>query len=91
MGYMGEEKYTVKKEDIADLLAEENHIPKSLAWQVVESLAYMIRESDKIYVHGLGTFRKVTLPERVCRNPKTGSKVTVPESTRIRFRQSRSR
>jgi len=44
--------------------------------------------SDKTSIKGFGTFEWRTRPARSGRNPKTGEKIDIPESTTLHFKPS---
>lgn len=65
----------------------------SVLEQCVRNLARQItsvKSNNTMEIRGFGTFFPLTQPARMARNPKTGASVSMDETTRIRFRTSKS-
>lgn len=44
---------------------------------------------ERLIVKGFGTFKRVTIKARECRNPRTGEKVVVPQHEELKFKASK--
>ncbi|MEM5875663.1 MAG: HU family DNA-binding protein [Candidatus Aenigmatarchaeota archaeon] len=80
---------TIKRDQIAQKIAEKFDIPKKT---VVEMLNYFteligqyIKQGNKVKIPGLGTFKVRERKARSAINPKTGEKITVPAKRVPRF------
>jgi len=82
----------MNKQEIIGAIASDTGITKMLAKEVFESLFSNlekgIRESDKVYVPGFGTFTKYERQGRMGRNPKTGEAVEIKSKMITKFKPS---
>lgn len=53
---------------------------------ILEALTTALHEGNRIEVRGFGSFNLHTRKPRVCRNPKTGVVINLPERQVIRFK-----
>ena len=71
------------KADLINLIAEKAGITRVKAETVVntifDSMVEALMRNDRIEIRGFGSFSLNYRPPRLGRNPKTGSKVQVPE------------
>lgn len=83
----------MNKSDLIKLIAERIDIPQVKSKRIVEmflsEILTALGSGEKVTLTGFGRFAAKKTKKRVRRNPKTGSKVTVPESVSIRFKPSR--
>ncbi|HOV88136.1 MAG TPA: HU family DNA-binding protein [Syntrophobacteraceae bacterium] len=78
--------------EIARTVAEREKITIQDAYSIIGTTIDVIAESlekDNVQLTGLGTFKKVTLPAREGRNPKTGETIQIPERAVVRFKPSK--
>ena len=72
-----------KSELIERLADKARHIPakdvESAIKEMLEQMAQTLQKGDRIEIRGFGSFSLNYRPPRLGRNPKTGSKVQVPE------------
>jgi DNA-binding protein HU-beta len=82
----------MNKAELIGEIASECGITKMLAKEVFESLFSNlekgIKNSDKVYVPGFGTFTKSERSARMGRNPKTGEQVAIAAKTTVKFKSS---
>jgi nucleoid DNA-binding protein len=79
--------------DVAKAVAERQKISiqdaNSIIGSTIEVIGELVKEDD-LHLVGLGGFRRVTLPARQGRNPKTGESISIPEKVVVRFKPSKS-
>ena len=80
---------TIKKDKLAQQIAEKFDIPKKTVVEIlnyfVELIAQNIKQGNKVKIAGLGTFKVRERKARTAINPKTGEKITVPAKKVPRF------
>jgi DNA-binding protein HU-beta len=57
---------------------------------VVDAIGKGLLLGGDVRLTDLGTFRTVTKASRIGRNPKTGEKLTIPASRKIKFKAGRA-
>jgi DNA-binding protein HU-beta len=77
------------KAEYIEAIATKSKISKIQADNVLKSFIDIVNTEDKILVHGLGTFKKVVVPARTGRSPRTGAAIQCPEKTVMRFKESK--
>ena len=82
---------TTTKKDLALAVAEDTHIKKSVATQIVDKLFKAMRQSliegNRIEIRGFGVFEvKDTKPKPAARNPRTGQIIYVPARRKTHFK-----
>jgi len=84
---------TVKKEALAQKIAEKFDIPKKTAVEILnyfaELIAQNLKQGNKVKLTGLGTFRVRERKARTAINPKTGEKINVPATRVPKFTPSK--
>lgn len=87
---MQEKQVTVAIKALTNDVAEKAGLTKAGARMAIDAVIASIIEHTnagaKVAVTGLGTFRLVSRPERVGRNPQTGEPTTVAASTKLSFK-----
>ena len=58
---------------------------KLIVEEVVNGLVKAIKDSDSVYIHGLGTFKKSVRDARKGRNPRTGEVIDIDASLSVNF------
>lgn len=88
-----EGKAVATRIDVAKAVAERQKISiqdaNSIIGTTIEVLSELVKKDD-VHLVGLGGFRRVTLPARQGRNPKTGESISIPEKVVVRFKPSKS-
>lgn len=56
---------------------------------VLGCLVELIKNNDKVSLHGFGVFERVIKPPHQGRNPRTGAAVQVGETVSIKFRPAK--
>ena len=83
----------MNKSDLIKKIAEELDIPQVKSKRIVElfltEILAALGSGEKVTLTGFGRFTAKKTKKRIRRNPKTGAKVTVPDSVSIRFKPSR--
>ncbi len=84
---------TVKREAIAQKIAEKFDLPKKTAVEILnyfaELVAQNLKQGNKVKLPGLGTFRIRERKARTAINPKTGEKINVPATRVPKFTPSK--
>jgi len=80
---------TVKREALAQKIAEKFDIPKKTAVEILnyftELVSQNLKQGNKIKLPGLGTFKVRERKARTAINPKTGEKISVPATKVPKF------
>ena len=80
---------TVKREQIAEKLADKFNISKKQAVEMlnmfVEIATHSLKGGNQVKLPGLGTFKVRDRKARTAINPRTGEKVNVPATRVARF------
>lgn len=79
------------KKELVDRLAESFDLTKKVAEGVIIAVIEGIHEGtarDGISRMGKHIFKRVTRKARVCRNPRTGEDVNVPEKSYVVYRKA---
>ena len=63
-----------------------NRVVKIILSEITEAL----RRSEAVEIRSFGRFSAKTLKSRICRNPRTGSKIEVPSKRVVRWKCSKS-
>ncbi len=58
---------------------------KGLIQELFTIITEQLKESDRMALHGFGTFKKIHVDETEGRNPQTGEPLTIPAHYRIKF------
>ncbi len=78
------------KQDMINRMATNARISKAAAGRALETYIQAVgeelKETGKLSLVGLGTFRCVQLKARTGRNPKTGNAIDIPARKVVRFR-----
>lgn len=61
---------------------------KEICFEVFDFLAQCIRENDRVYITGLGTFRKKHVDDRKGYNIPEGRFVDIPSTDKVVFKPS---
>lgn len=56
---------------------------------VLEGIEHLTSNGEKLMLRGFGSFALHTRRASVTKNPRTGERMEVPSTTRLKFRQSR--
>ena len=79
-----------KSELIERLCAEQTHLSakeiEDAVKDILEHMASTLETGDRIEIRGFGSFSLHYREPRVGRNPKTGDKVVVETTTKVRFK-----
>ena len=79
----------MNRTDFYKLFASENGASQAASKEtciaVFDLLARCVKEHDRVYIKGLGTFRKKILKERRVGNFKGGEALVIPASEKIIF------
>ena len=78
-----------KSELIEKIKQSTKGTPKTVIDEVINALINEINVNERLYVHGLGTFKHVVRAARTARNPKTGEIIQVPEKQVLTFKASK--
>ncbi|MDO4673246.1 MAG: HU family DNA-binding protein [Porphyromonadaceae bacterium] len=86
------EKITKKEmiENVKDTLAITKESATLAVDAVIEVIVDSLKNGNQVYLREIGTIEPYTRPERQGINPATGEKITIKESTGIRFKASKS-
>lgn len=80
---------TIKREQLAQKIAEKFDIPKKTVVEILnyftELVSQYIKEGNKVKIPALGVFKVAERKARTAINPKTGEKITVPAKRVPRF------
>lgn len=76
--------------DVVKRIADHVHQPQGFVKGVLESFLTLIEKED-VAIRNFGVFRHRTTPEKLGRNPKTGTTVMIPARTVLKFRQAKRR
>jgi len=80
---------TVKREALAQKIAEKFDLPKKTAVEILnyftELVSQNLKQGNKIKLPGLGTFKVRERKARTAINPKTGEKISVPATKVTKF------
>ena len=76
------------KSELISTVAEKTKVTKSVVSDVIEAMIATIVATDKVTLNGWGTFQWKTRLARKGRNPATGEKIDIPESTTLKFKPS---
>lgn len=83
------ERFTMTKRELIRKVAQQNSLSEAVATRVIDSFLDAIKqaviEGDKAQILGFGTFENRTRAARKGRNPRTGEKIDLPETTRLHF------
>ena len=78
------------KAELVAKIASEGGITQSQAEKAVDgfvsAVSVALSGGDKITLVGFGTFSVGTRAQREGRNPRTGEKITIPESKTVKFK-----
>lgn len=81
-------------EKVSDRIKEDTYVSKKDANIIVghflNSLITSVEGGEEVRLNGIGTFKKVVLPAREYRNPKTGETVFKDERTTTKFKISKN-
>lgn len=84
----------MNKKELAEALAEKNHLSKLDAEEVISSLTEImtktISEGEKIVIPSFGTFDISERPARDGRNPQTGERIKIEASRTVRFKPGKA-
>lgn len=79
----------MNKQDVINAVAEATGSTKATAGKAVDAFLACIRNAmsngDEVRLIGFGTFRTRRVEAKTVRNPRDGSPVNVPASTRVKF------
>ena len=82
------------KAELVEKIASEGGITKSQAEKAtdgfVSTVSAALADGDKITLVGFGTFSVGTRSQREGRNPRTGEKITIPESKVVKFKAGKT-
>lgn len=84
---------TIKKTQLIQMLADKTMVSKKDAAAnleaLVEVLTGLLRKGEKINITGLGIFKVADRKAREGRNPRTGEKIMIKASKKLRFTASK--
>ena len=87
-------KEIVTGRNIAAFVAANHDLSKSKAEEIVKDVFELIvsdaLEDKKIQLAKFGTFEVKQKSARICRNPKTGAEVKIPERNVITFKMAKA-
>lgn len=75
--------------ELIDQLAHASGLQKKQAKAFLDSFAEIIEKSEYTAIKGFGTFKKVIVPARTARNPRTGEPLQIPEKVKLTFKASK--
>ena len=82
------------KAELVAKIASEGGITQSQADKAVDGFVSAVSAAlsggDKITLVGFGTFSVGTRAQREGRNPRTGEKITIPESKTVKFKAGKT-
>ncbi|MCQ2310019.1 MAG: HU family DNA-binding protein [Bacteroidia bacterium] len=82
------------KAEIVAKIAEKTGVEKGAAQAVVESFMEIVKDSIKsdepVYLRGFGSFIKKTRKEKMGRNIKKGTSITIPEHSIPAFKPAKT-
>lgn len=82
------------KAEIVAKIAEKTGVEKGAAQAVVESFMEIvktsIKEDEPVYLRGFGSFIKKTRKEKMSRNIKQGTSITIPEHSIPAFKPAKT-
>ena len=82
------------KSQLVSLLAEKSGITKSVASQVLETLAgtavVETKKNGQFVIPGVGKLVKSQRKARMGRNPQTGAAIKIPAKTVVKFRVAKA-
>ncbi|KAK3582355.1 hypothetical protein CHS0354_023898 [Potamilus streckersoni] len=80
----------MSKSDLIEKIAEKSNITKSAATEIVNtilaSLNEALKNSEDVSLVGFGTFSVQKREERMGRDPKTGSPITIAARNVVKFK-----
>jgi nucleoid DNA-binding protein len=84
------QEFTMNRKDLIDMVAAAHpkaskDLVASIASRLFEGIAIAVQEGHRVSIFDFGTFSPKTTAARVCMNPRTGAKVSVPAKSTIRF------
>lgn len=73
--------------------AKDAGVSQATASYLLDAALYVIAEelrvNTEVSLKGIGKLIRVTRPERIGRNPKTGEPVTIPKRQGVKFKRSK--
>jgi DNA-binding protein HU-beta len=82
------------KSQLISLLAEKSGVTKTVAVQVIESLATTAvtetKKNGQFVIPGIGKLVKSQRKARMGRNPQTGAAIKIPAKTVVKFRVAKA-
>ncbi len=82
------------KSQLISLLAEKSGVTKTVANQVIESLATTAvtetKKNGQFVIPGIGKLVKSQRKARMGRNPQTGAAIKIPAKTVVKFRVAKA-
>lgn len=83
----------MNKEELIEIIAVENEIPKTKAKAVLNSLISAVQkavvEGDKVTLSGFGIFEAINTKARTGHNPRTKEKIKIDAKRRPKFTAGR--
>lgn len=79
--------------NVVNEIAEQFGLTKKIAGEICDAviggIIKEVKETEKVRISGLGTFKLKTRAARKARNPQTGEEVQVPAKTIIDFKMAK--
>ena len=83
---------TIAKVDLAKKVEQLGIIGKTAniaVQKIIDTIVNALKQSEKVYIVGFGSFNVKIKRARIARNPKTGTRVDVPERKTVFFKASK--
>jgi len=84
----------MKKTDLANKIAEKYELSKRQGTEMVEmilgDIMETVRKGDEVSFSGFGVFKVVDRKERMGINPKTGERIKIAASRKLKFRPAKA-
>jgi len=82
------------KQELIKLVADQSNETQTTVKTVIESFTSVLKDTvnkgEVFAFNEIGTFRLIQRKERICRNPKDGSKVKVPAKKVVKFKVAKT-
>ena len=82
----------MNKTDFCERFAKEAGVKKGVANEmcaaVFDLLAVCIKENDKVYIRGLGTFKKITKKAHRIGDIRNGGSIEIPATEKVVFKMT---
>ena len=79
----------MNRAELVHAMAQKSGMTKKDTAVALEAFVSVVTETvpnEKVVIVGFGSWESIPTPERVGRNPKNGTEVTIPASNRVKFK-----